>query len=50
MNHALRRDADAIVSEIAAELGCGAGSVRMLMVRARQKARLLLSEPAGKEG
>lgn len=37
-------------AEIAAELGCGAGSVRTLMVRARQKARLLLSEPAGKEG
>ena len=36
--------------EIAREMGCGEGSVRMLVTRARQRARLLLSEPERKEG
>ena len=36
--------------EIARELGCGEGSVRTMVIRARQRARLMLSGDVRKEG
>lgn len=37
-------------AEIAAEVGCAAASVRSMVIRARQRARLLLSDDTRKEG